>query len=107
MNKKQLKKIFKRAEKLIKEDAKVQKSFDNFVQAIAPNGYSPLLEYTQYQAYRTAVDDIFGIGDDLSYYFFEVLSDRKGSYLCRTSDGKEYDAKNLDEYIDFILEYKK
>lgn len=105
MKKSDLQQIFKRAKEFIDEDEKVQKSLDNFVKTVADNAYSPILEYTQYQAYRTAVDDIWGIGDDLDYYFFETF--RMKEAICTTKDGKEYNAKNLDEYIDFILEYKK
>ncbi len=105
LNKKILKKLFKRAGELLKEDNKLQDAMNNFCEVIAPDSYSLMVGSNQYIAYREALDDIFEIGEDLDYYFFEVMNMKEAT--CETVSGKKYNAKNLDEYIDFILDYTK
>jgi hypothetical protein len=105
LDKKTLKKLFKKAGEFLKEDQKLQDAVDKFSKAIAPSSYSLMVGSNQYIAYREALDDLFNIGLDLDYYFFEALDMKE--CICTTKEGKKYNAKNLDEYIDFVLDYNR
>lgn len=94
-------KILDKLDELKAKDDKKQQAIDSYVGVIARSSYSPIIEDTIASAYIDGVCDVYSEFEDiLSYYLYEIPSMDTCEEEC---NGKHYNLKNRDEFIEFIL----
>lgn len=101
MNKETIKKILDKLDFWLNEDKKMQNALGEWIKVIAPKSYVPIIETSLAQSYINGVCQANPeLQDDLEYYAYELppMEKAKG-----TRNGKEYNLKNKDEYVDFII----
>lgn len=102
------KKILKAAERLDKLDEKEQALFDKLVEFMAPSSYAPILESRRVGSFISGVEMAFpDIRDDIEYFLYDVPGMKSVKIICETADGKKYNAKNIDEYAQFMVDTRK
>jgi hypothetical protein len=103
MNKKQWKTLLKEALIISKEDDKIDEALRHFCNTISPTLYPLFIEKGQLNGFLRAVEVMYGKDADehVAYWVYEVQPS-KNKLEC-TFRGKKYNAKNLNEYVDWIL----
>lgn len=93
------KKILERLNYWYDIDRVNQESFDEFVEKIAPNGYSPILENSRHvEAFLDSFDE--DLKDSLMYYIYEAKTMKTKATIQTIK--REYAAKNDDEFIQYL-----
>lgn len=104
IKKSQIKKILQEIRRASGEEEKTNEAYHNLFSIIAPSSYPPIIEQGKTDAYINGVSTLVPeIKDDLEYFAYEAPLIKKAT--CVDSDGKEYDANNIDEYADFVYNY--
>lgn len=94
--------IFEQAKKYHVQDEKFQAIVTALSNCIAPSSYPLCVEATQLDAYIEAIQEYDGeMATHLSYYFYEASG--MDNPIC-TCNGKEYNAKDYEEYYQFYRE---
>lgn len=102
-----VKKILKEAVRLDKLDNKEQELFDKLFSFIAPDSYSQIINTQRASSFIRGVDMVFPvISYDISYFVYDVPSMKSEKVICEIK-GKKYNARNIDEYAQFIVETLK
>jgi hypothetical protein len=103
MNKKQWKTLLKEALKISKEDDKIDEALRNFCNTISPTSYPLFIEKGQLNGFIRAVEVMYSkdVYEHVAHWVYDVQPS-KHKLEC-TFNGKKYNAKNLNEYVDWIL----
>jgi hypothetical protein len=91
------------ATRVSKESDKIDDAFKKFCDVVNPSAYTIWLESNCLWGFMRAVQAIYDedVYEHVSYWVYEVLPS-KNKLEC-TYKGKKYNAKNMNEYIDWIL----
>lgn len=101
MTKEKIKNILDKLDFWMNEDKKLQNALGVWMKAMAPSSYVPIIETSLVQSFLSAISSATpDLKDDLEYYAYELSGMEKSEGL---RNGKKYDLKNREEYIDFIL----
>jgi hypothetical protein len=92
------------------EDDKIDNAWCSLFELLASSNYPPAVEVTKVQTLIDVVKAVWGEkeAEDVSYWAYEVpaISDRgKVKVECVDKNGKKYDARKMDQYINFIMAY--
>jgi 2-hydroxy-3-keto-5-methylthiopentenyl-1-phosphate phosphatase len=103
MNKKQWKALLKEALKISKEDDKIDKALRNFCNTISPTSSPFYIEKGQLNGFIRAVEVMYSkdVYEHVAHWVYDVQPS-KHKLEC-SYNGKKYNAKNLNEYVDWIL----
>lgn len=102
--KEQWKKIFDVASKIEKRHSNINQAYKVLQEAVAPDNYPLILENYGIQSFFEGLEIVFDdVKEDISYYLYECTG--SSNRICTYKD-KEYNANNLDEYIQFLLDYR-
>jgi len=102
MTKQQLLRILKRIDHWKRHADAQQEAMDMFVKVLAPNSYSPIIEHNGLDGFIDGVSfNNEDMKEPLEYYAFELPGMDEASGTDK--NGKEYDLKNKDEFVEFIL----
>ena len=102
MKKETLKIIFKKLEVEYKKEKEINKVFKKLMELLCDGQYANFITESKFSGILAGIKILNAdLEDDISYYFYEAKDMEE--CICKDKNGKEYDAKNLDEYIDFIL----
>ncbi len=100
LDKEKIKDILGRIDFWMNEDKKIQNALNILIKLIAPSSYVPIIETSLTQSF---IDGICFVNPELKeefeYYAYELSGMEKAE---GNRDGKKYNLKNIDEYIDFI-----
>jgi hypothetical protein len=104
MTKQQWKKLLTEATKVSKESDRIDDAFKKFCDVVNPSSYPIWLESGCLWGFMRAVEAIYDkdVYEHVSYWVYEVLPSKNKVLEC-TYKGKTYNAKNMNEYIDWIL----
>jgi hypothetical protein len=107
MTPKQWKTVLKTAKRLQKEEEKIDNTLSAFCKAINPSNYNLFVEKGMLHGFLEAIDVLYGIDarQQIYYYLYEAPSVMKHSGKCivKDSDGNEYNANNLSEYVKWLM----
>lgn len=102
--KEQWKKIFQTAKQIEERHDNIDKAFKAFQDIVAPDSYPLVLENHALQSFIDGLNIVFkDVTDDICYYLYEATMMKECT--CEYK-GKQYNAKDLDEYIQFLLDYR-
>jgi hypothetical protein len=98
------KKILLQARRYQKEADRNDKALGTFLKLVAPTFYKPSFERDAVVIFLETIEMLYGgeWGENLSYWVYEVENSTCRVVRC-TANGKDYNAKKIDEYIEFCF----
>lgn len=101
MDKEKIKNILSKLDFWLNEDRKLQEALGLWTKSLAPSSFVPIIEPTLTRSFIDGVSQIIPeLGTELEYYAYELPTMGKAEGII---NGKKYNLKNQDDYIDFIL----
>ena len=108
MKKETLKRIFDRLETEYQRDKELDKAVKSLLNILSPSQYPLFIENSHFTGMLKGIEILNeDLHNDIYYYFYEVKDWDIKEVIVTDKNGKEYNAKNLDEYIDFIINNNK